>query len=254
MPEVALPQSDTDALLDKMKREADKQRQYERFKRLCAVLQVSLFFGGFIYIAGWNHHAGGLISIVNIFGLLPQIVAKRLNSERRKNTVHMLTTINDVRIVGPLCDVLGFRDADMARIAQEALIEILPRLKSSDSHLLNREQRDRLYGTLSGDNRPLIFATLKALEQVGDERAIPFVDKLANGMRMAKTEENEVWAAANHCLPFLRERAAAQKASAELLRASSPETDNADLLRAASPQATQPQELLRASVNGGELT
>ena len=252
MPDENLPQSDIDALLAIMKREAIKQRRFNRFRLWCVSVYICFFLVGLIFMFTFKSHVGSWFPILNIFNFLPQIIASGINSKRRKKTVEALAKSNDVRIVGPLCDTLSFRDAEMAKIAQETLIKILPRLQASDAHLLNREQRDRLYGTLTSGNKPLTLATLKALEQIGDEKAIPEVEKLANGTRFANIEENEIRDAANHCLPFLRERAAAQKAGQELLRASGLNMNTADLLRPTSSQATEPQELLRASVNGGD--
>ena len=247
MPEENLPQSDIDALLAAMKIEAAKQRRFNRFRSWCVAAYFCFFAGGLIYVFALRHHFGSVLPIINVFSWVPQIIASRMNNERRKRTVEALTKANDVRIVGPLCDALGFRDEGMAKIAGEALIGILPRLQASDSRLLNDEQRVKLYGILSSGDKPLVLATLKALEQIGDEKAIPIVEKLANRQRLAETKANEVRDAANHCLPFLRECAANRKAGAELLRASGPDTKAETLLRPASAYQTEPQELLRAS-------
>lgn len=264
MSEENLPQSDIDALLAAMRQEATKQRRLNRFTKLCRVTQLSLLaFVLFCGVALHSHNIGSFIGLVNLIVWIPGIILNRMNNGRRKNTVFILTTMNDIRIVGPLCDALGFGDAGMAKIAQETLIEILPRLQSTDAHLLNNEQRRELYKTLLTNNRLLILATLTALEQIGDEKALPIVEQLASSepltqnrlgvrkkaLRIANLEIRE---AAQNCLPFLRERAAAQKASQELLRASSPDTNIADLLRPASSQTTAPQELLRASVSNAE--
>ena len=269
----SLPQSDIDALLAAMKREADKQRRYERFGEIYRLSYLVLMVAQFIHFFMWNHHFTGFGFILAILAWIPSFIVKRMNTQQRKKTVEELAKARDVRIVGPLCDALGFQDGVMVGIACETLVEILPRLRSSDANLLNREQRDRLYGMLPINYKPLVLATLKALEQIGDEKAIPFVEKLANSEPIVDNDSErrkafrkfmtsadrviplanqdaEVREAAQHCLPFLRERAAAQKAGQELLHASSPDANIADLLRPASSQATEPQELLRASVSG----
>lgn len=82
----------------------------------------------------------------------------------------------------------------------------------------------------------LILATLKALEQVGDEAAVPYVEQLAlaNPKSPAQYRIRE---SARECLPYLRSGAAQRQGSQTLLRASS------------SDAGQQTNVLLRPAVN-----
>ena len=180
----------------------------------------------------------GLASILLFFLRLPGATT------RQRSLVHILADINDPRAVGPLADALAFTDSsdwEARKVAKASLIRILPQLRSSDAHMLNGTQRKQLGGALSGRDKPLILATLKALEQVGDERDLPFVEKVCSADR-------EVMEAAKACLLFLRIRTEQKKVSNTLLRASSPNSATPDMLLrpATGKRPTEPQTLLRA--------
>jgi hypothetical protein len=126
-------------------------------------------------------------------------------------------------------------------------------LNASDAHLLDDEQRAILYRVLNKEKYGLDLhrGILKALEQVGDEKALPHVEKLAKGEGLAaKVQELQV--AAEECLPFLEKRIEQIRASQTLLRASSASDavlSGPDILLRPAMQAgeTPSQELLRAS-------
>jgi hypothetical protein len=89
----------------------------------------------------------------------------------------------------------------------------------------------------------LKIAALRALEQVGDETALPVVEKLAKS-----AGDTQVRFAAQECLPFLQQRADQVRVEQTLLRASGPGSSADVLLRPASNGAeAAPQQLLRAS-------
>lgn len=173
-------------------------------------------------------------------------------TQRQKSASLSLARFNDVRAVGPLAEALHYHDRTrtLSPIAENALIELLPRMKASDAALLSPEQRQHLNRALRGKNIDLILAILKAYEQVGDTGAIAEVEKLAAG-RGSSGNNPRVVAAAQECLPALRQSAERQQAGAQLLRASdagpaSPDT----LLRPALPQAsTDPADQLLRPTN-----
>jgi hypothetical protein len=101
---------------------------------------------------------------------------------------------------------------------------------------------DALLKALGGKDRDLTLAILKAWEQVGDEKALPAVERLAAG-----TWDSRVRAAADACLPALRQRAELARQRDTLLRpASAPGTGSEVLLRpAAGPGETSAALLLR---------
>lgn len=128
------------------------------------------------------------------------------------------------------------------------LTHLLPRLKASDTAALTDGQRTALGRTLTRHvrNADYLVAALAALEQVGDERALPVVENLAAG-RIPTAEAKRVQAAAQECLPYLQTRSEQQRASQTLLRASALSATPSDtLLRPAQGALpTEPSELLR---------
>jgi hypothetical protein len=92
----------------------------------------------------------------------------------------------------------------------------------------------------------LQMALLQALEQIGDDAAVPYVTELVN-MPPRFSVQKTVRDRAAACLPFLNEKAAQSRYSQTLLRgsaepAAAPET----LLRPANESHdTRPEELLR---------
>lgn len=156
----------------------------------------------------------------------------------------------DLRAVGVLVDGLKIAQNQ----ARDVLIPLLPRLQASDAPLLDREQRHILNRFLghktffpNRDNMALVLAILKAYEQVGDEEAIPSVEKLAAGQGYG-ARSRDIREAAKACLPYLQQRAAQQHARQTLLRASGASgVAGENLLRAAdNVSAADPQQLLRA--------
>ena len=126
-------------------------------------------------------------------------------------------------------------------------VRLLPRLHASDFHLLNDIQRGLLRRALLGDDKPLTIAILKAWEQIGDGRDLPFVEKICSFDR-------EVMEAAKACLPFLLVRTEQQKVSRTLLRPAKMSTTSDMLLRPATGQARmeEQEDLLRAGSAIGE--
>ena len=187
-----------------MQREARRQRNGIRIRNGILILwPVSIV----LWVVGairWHWH-GSYISLLNCLNMSNVVIMGLLNSKSRKKTLAALVKVEDVRIVGALCDVLAFQNPDMKGMAQEALVNLLPRLQASDSNVLNAEQRGHLYAALKGTHRALVLAILKALEQVGDAKAIPFVEALAAKNDLGATNL-EVRRAAKECLPYLRVR------------------------------------------------
>lgn len=200
------------------------------------------------------------------------LVLLSLSSDRRRRQRHRHLTVNvvkqhEVRSIGPLIDALKLDDIKAREIAQDALTSLLPRLRASDTSLLNAAQRANLCQLLSlpvenplfkdvrdlfrpAKNREIDIrvAILQAFEQVGDSKALSVVERLAK--RDVKTVgEKRIQEAAKQCLPALQLRAEEQRSSQTLLRAadvSSRATDT--LLRAATGmQEAQSEQLLRPS-------
>jgi hypothetical protein len=171
---------------------------------------------------------------------------------RLKRIMHELADVSDLRIAGPLLEIAALEDGSAKTIPCLLLTQLLPRFRASDAKLLTETQHAALLRMLGrNDTAPEFFvAALKALEQVGDARALPVVENLALGRRFT-ADQRRVQAAAGDCLPYLRIRCDQQRASQTLLRASSASGAPVDtLLRPArGVGATDTSELLRASAS-----
>ncbi len=137
--------------------------------------------------------------------------------------------VSDIRAIGPLLEALHY--ADMDGIPQRALLDLLPCLVPADAVLFSDIHRVNLNRALSESNTDLVIQTLKALERIGDGRAIAPVSRLAAGKGSARYNA-DVLHAALHCLPILEARAVYDTENQTLLRSACiPFAPNADLLR-----------------------
>jgi len=164
--------------------------------------------------------------------------------QKRNAAAEALASFDDVRAVGMLIKALEF-DKGIRLPVRHALLWLLPRMKGSDAGLLNADQRRSLCRTLGKNGEEWNVTVLRALEQVGDASAAPFV------LPLTKSKNAAIRQAALDCLPFLQDREAQERMSKNLLLASSAEENPAILLRpASSAPETNPTQLLRpASLN-----
>jgi hypothetical protein len=89
-----------------------------------------------------------------------------------------LTALNTPRDVGLLA-VIAVRVSSHRRVAIERLRKLSPRVQASDAPFITPEGMDALLELLYSQNLPLMSALLTALEQVGDARAVPVLERLA---------------------------------------------------------------------------
>jgi len=159
-----------------------------------------------------------------------------------QNTVRALIRLQDRQAIGPLVEALDIEDSPLRLLVAEALTGLLPHLHASDACLLTDSQRGRLYRVLQrcsetarrpgyrlAPNRlraqqtstlvELTIAILKAMEQVGDEKALPYVERMASCPAYSPAMER-VRRAAQDCLPFLQMLIAQTAAIQTLLRPS----------------------------------
>ncbi len=171
---------------------------------------------------------------------------------RLKGLMKELATVSDLRVAGPFIEIAALEDGSAKTMAMHLLTRLLPRFRASDAKLLTDAQHAALIHILARRYPTLDFfvAALKALEQIGDARALPVVDNLAAG-RCVTTDPKRVQAAAQDCLPFLQIRCDRQQASQTLLRASSASETPADtLLRPAQGIGpAESSELLRGGTS-----
>jgi hypothetical protein len=132
-------------------------------------------------------------------------------------------------------------------VADQALRDLLPRVRASDAPYIDGEQMAALLELVEEGNSHMQIAVLKALEQIGDHRAIPVVEGLVMVGRTTAVRRQ-----ATACLPFLMERVRLAHEQATLLRGSTSPgaaTASVQLLRPASggtgTTETPPEQLLR---------
>lgn len=195
--------------------------------------------------------------LLGLFGSMTAVMAGAFAvSQRHKEATQKIAQFDDVRAVGPLLDALDFQDKKTSEIAEQALIRLLPRLNASHSRLLSAEQYGLLIKAIHSKRVPVAVAAVTALEQIGDEKALPIVGQLARGEGRA-AREPALQQAAMDCLPALTVLAERKRAGAELLRAANGNvTQQGVLLRPALPSQSgeNPAFLLRAEPVNREQT
>jgi hypothetical protein len=181
-------------------------------------------------VAGLFQMAFGLLGFSTVIWLTRP-------SRRQKKAAAALAECEDLRVVGPLAQTLAYEDRKVQNVAVSALTRLLPRLRASDADLLDDKQRTRLYNALDWGTpsyeADFLIAILKALEQVGDEKALRCVENRA-ALEPQDADGRRVQKAATACLPHLRERIEQERVAAILLRpAIAPADLGATLLRPA---------------------
>lgn len=222
----ALSPAEVEDLLARLGAEAKKRRTHRRIKvwivgGYIAVVLISLIVR-LVTEAKFSLH----MPFIQMWWLLGGLGAA---SKLQKESVRKLAKMPDIRGIGYFVDALGFADKDVTREAAEALLILLPQLKASDAHLLNDEQRSILYKQIRGKDTKLILAILKALEQVGDEKAVPFVQERID-RKHSSGDVLRIQTAAQECMPALKARVEQERAAHTLLRATTANESDSDVL------------------------
>jgi HEAT repeat protein len=176
--------------------------------------------------------------------------SRNVSREFRLAAIEALGKIGDVRAVARLAQLARGRSKTTALAARRALELLCPQVEAlapEEADRLGPEAIPALAALLSHRDDTFVFTVLKMLEAVGDGRALPAVERLANDTtRFPRTEAQKL-------LPILVAREEAFQERTMLLRGS---TDNAtaseQLLRAAqsyNEANTAPEELLRAATS-----
>lgn len=159
-----------------------------------------------------------------------------------------LSGYDDIRVIGPLAEMLLASDPTLRGAAIEGLIRLLPRLRRAEAELLNAEQRDCLCSVLRVARREetdLAVAVLQALAEIGGSDELPLVERLAETVGHTR-RQRAVRAAAVAALPRLREHSRQEQASRTLLRSSGANAGPESLLRpAAGTDDADTTQLLR---------
>ncbi|MDE2125440.1 MAG: hypothetical protein KGJ62_02500 [Armatimonadetes bacterium] len=226
----------------------DRNRRKRRHRLLwCAGVYAGIFVLVAVIALQFDVHMPMFLSM---FGSMSGVLSGAvLFSQTHRSAIRALSDFDDIRVTGAVVEALQVPDRDMYALASRALCRLLPRLRASDTGILNVEQRAILNRTLSraAKRRPeLALAILAALSQVGDEKALPAVTALAALPRGSRIRQ-EVVAAAQQCLPLLQQRAIAQETDRHLLRPADNVGREDSLLRAAAPTSADPTGLLLPS-------
>ncbi len=174
------------------------------------------------------------------------ILLRYTGSSARESIIKALVKHQDKQVLPYMIDYYG---QNLVSLDLEIpFMRILSSLRTQDTPLLQPKHREALNkyllkkGTYSF---PLKIAILKAYQQIGDASALITVEKL---LERRLTEQEDVYRAAEECLPYLQQNVGRVTEIQTLLRASSPAEKQEELLRPL--QAEKPEEeslLLRAS-------
>lgn len=187
-------------------------------------------------------------------GFLWAMAGDALTRGSRKRVEQLVAILHDdPRTVGALAQLCySAQFYSMIDLVAEPLQRLLLRVKASDAAHFNDEQMEALIGLLAPRNPHRILlrqfpelplAALKALEQIGDSRAIEAVRRLTTGRQNRRYHD-----AAQECLASLEQQVHTRAYHRTLLLPASAETGGATLLRPTLPQTErQPELLLRAA-------
>ena len=169
-------------------------------------------------------------------------------NKSKYSEARLLAEFDDIRAVGPLCEALSYGDEHTVKTIRGGLLQLLPRMKASDAGLLNADQKRSLYKTLGKNDEVWNVTTLRALEQIGDTAAVPFV------LPLIRSKNAAIQQVAADCLPYLQDRETQERVRLNLLRAASAEDSPAVLLRPAqsAPEQNQTQLLRPSHQENGE--
>lgn len=215
------------------------------FVLLSAIIIVSALTGEWMLL---DNLLSAILSFASIFSLFAFYAANK----NEKRAALQAAQYDDVRFVGPFLEAMHFQDTKLKNSVTERLTTLLPRIKASDSDLLNADQRFCLYKSLFANvkpkpNKPYLLAALGAIAQIGDDKALPFVEPFYLEGMIAVTGQ-EVFEAAYECRTTLKERAEADRKNNLLLRPAATSCDPEVLLKpVGAPQEADAVQLLRAS-------
>lgn len=158
---------------------------------------------------------------------------------------------DDLRAVPFLVDALTHYSVAYPQTVVSALICLLPRIKASDTSLLTELQRLVLYKSMipagdmikgtEEDKAAYRLAVLQAVTQIGDDKAIPYLNVLIS---VSKTN-SEVRTDAEDALQAIEQRMNESRDSRTLLRASDDTASISTLLKPAMPNDVEQDNLLR---------
>jgi hypothetical protein len=208
-----------------------------------------LLAGDFVSSLTWpTNWIAGILGILCFAGMIvTSIFSLKSPDMVYQGTAMALANLGDVRSLGRIVETYQRGDKFVHGHITLCLCLMLPQLSAADISALSSAQSDVLYKILDGNDVDLTLALLNQLPKYEAVAALPYVEKLAEGRRLAATNQ-QVKSAAELVLPILRSMANQRTDRSTLLRAGSANMVTADsLLRPAGYSSeTDPKELLRA--------
>lgn len=218
----------------------------ERLRASAKKRQRRAAWMGFCLIGGcWSFPFIGLAALISS-------VLARL----RREDFALLDSIDDVRMVGSLCEMAELARGDDRQAVLYALVRLLPKIDTATAGLIPPARRLCLYRALwtadPSRDASFIVEGMRASARIEDTQALIYLRIFAT--RPVRTEVDRwVHESAMECVPKLEALAAKEQTAQTLLRAAdAPASPDNTLLRpaagAAEPDA---QQLLRPSEPGG---
>jgi hypothetical protein len=163
-----------------------------------------------------------------------------------QGTAIALADMRDFRSFSRIVETYHRGDRPVHEYVCEALCEMIPKLSADDVSSFNQEQADNLYSILSGKDVELTTVLLSALPKLEAADALPYVEQLAAGRRLA-AKNKQVKRVAEAVLPVVRGMADQRAQHSVLLRAGSADASNkrTALRPAEYAPESHPDELLR---------
>jgi len=212
------------------------------------------------------------LAMVYASGAVLVLLSTFRSLRQKTRLLQRIGAMSNVKDIGLLVGTLRLENTEVKNMTKLCLTKLLPQMKASDIGMLGGKERGILLRQLqispldkgprdlrelfsrSADRREIDFrvAILKAFEQIGTNRELPLVSRLAKGLNYLGSSRGahiEVRNAAEACLPYLQALTQDQEASGQLLRASSPDAGSATtLLHPVNFAGNElPEEHLRAS-------
>lgn len=190
---------------------------------------------------------GPIDAIINSIGggISIGLLTANANAARQR-TLDVLIERSETRTVGILAKAVNSKSFAGSRVdARRALFSVLRRVTPNDREIIRPDEMTAILRLLDDRDVELVLTTTQALEQIGDERAIPKVE------RLVKHEDLRTRQQAEALLKLLRHREESERSSKLLLRGSAlPGVLCDTLVRAAANTPAPDDNLLRSAVVG----
>ena len=225
------------------------ERKEGRFSRLCtSSFLLTIVVLAFIHIDGIiGPHPRAIGSLIAV--LVGQMLARVLRMmwlDSREGRLRLSDVFDNQRRVRCLLENLRSYNARLRTEARSTLIEILPRLTTTDSDAFDVQARQNFHSALYEQPSSLVMPMLAFLRRNGDGRDLEPVERLGLYRVGVAAKNEEVRKAALELISILRERAEQEKVSGRLLRPSERPAEDSLLRPAKCRSETQLELLLRA--------